>query len=340
MPLRNESRIYHARICILILGNLCLIPYTLQRTPFYINLMYPKRDSLVTSSTLFLIIKSIHTIHSILWDSFIFVINTNRQYIMKKLTNPIMIVLSILFIAGCGWIYIHPSRTKDYHDPIIQATVDHTSSEIENYMESSISELEVRLDKESGFLGWKDIRDLLGYDSTPMEKRVKKEWRKVYKPRITEKILKKNLEKMYILKGANPKEITVKKRQRYNEAVGQYAYRTVIGWFGEFILEFAEFITTLTFGSLTISILVFLYTFYQFSIGGWIRWSKRRKAKVDSIGEKIQVYSKWVIAAAFLIYSLLNENPSSIRLRAKVIDDIQQEIIEQIDINVKQLQQT
>jgi len=203
-------------------------------------------------------------------------------------------------------------------------------NDIDNYLENSYKQFNDSINLNSGFLGWKNIRDNVGLGDESMKEKSERIWLSVYDSTQLTTIARTHLESACIALGHNPAEIELKTISGEKQ-IGIYAYKIGLSVIGLILEEFFQFLLNLFAGMTFVAFVVFVYISYMFSYGGWIRWSRKRRQKVDDFKQKIVTWTRRVVIVSFIALTWYNGDLTENQIKRK----IKSEIINETTIQVK-----
>ncbi|QZE15900.1 hypothetical protein K4L44_08730 [Halosquirtibacter laminarini] len=245
---------------------------------------------------------------------------------MKQLLLLMLLSFSVLSCKEQG-----QSRDKNI---IIEDTQQIIYTDTKAYIHTAYTHLTDSLDRESGFLGWKNIRDYFQLDEVSMQSKVEKIWFHFYDPKVVKKITKSNLEDALIAKGARKHRVRIHKIDT-KPIIHIYAHKIVVSGVFMIIEEIVEYVMAYGIAVFFIFIIISAYVFYQFTLGGWIRWSKKRHAKVDSMTQNIWTWSRRVFGIVFFIGMLYMGDTANTQTEKYITNKILKQVETQVAYHLK-----
>lgn len=228
------------------------------------------------------------------------------------------LLLSILFlIVSCsksGNDVIEPKYNKAEIDQII-----------DEHLENTIQVFQDSMDAKKGFLGWRNIRDYIGLGKETFTDRTIATWNKVYDYEELETIIEINL----LTDDRVNLELT-----NSNSQIGQYIHKISLSFFVLVLEGLFESLLSLFFGFTFGAVVAFVYVFYKFAYGGWIRWSKNRRSRLSKILSTTGTIASFTAVIVVIISGIINGDYSDKALTNKIKADIQKEISAQIEKNI------
>ncbi|MDC1107371.1 hypothetical protein OAT16_11725 [Prolixibacteraceae bacterium] len=240
------------------------------------------------------------------------------------------ILLLLFLVVGC--------ETKESEkERIFNDTETLIMSDAGDYIDKAYTQLNDSLERNGGFLGWRNIRDYYEMGDKKMQRRVKRIWFHYYKPRMVTKIIKHNLEDAFVSVGQDKVRIRVEKIDS-QPVIDIYSHKIAISGIFLVLEEVVEFLVTLGVASLLVPLIVFLYVTYQFKYGGWKRWSNKRRKRVDAFSAKVWKWSKRVAAVSFIVAMFFCDDWAHLHMKAEIKREMMVEIHKQIDHNLEILE--
>jgi hypothetical protein len=240
-------------------------------------------------------------------------------------------ILLTFFLFSCS----DEEQTIDNSkDTITQITINQTQNEVHEYLSITYNSFNDSVNKNSGFLGWRNVRDYFSLGKETMKEKSARVWYSIYDSIKVTNIVKNNLEDAYISLDKDLNQINVNYISA-KEEIGLYSHKiglSIIANIFEHLLEWlAEFI-----GSIIISfIVVLIYLFYQFGPGGWIRWSKKRHEKVDNLVITVLRWSGNLCIVIIIISMFYRGDLTENQLKEKIQTNILEQVESQIRNNLK-----
>jgi len=251
---------------------------------------------------------------------------------MLKRIEKIVFIISLLTVFSCSE---EKKEETSYEDTVIESTIISSQNDVQEYLDITYKKFKDTIDAKSGFLGYKNIRDYLSLGKETMNEKTKRVWFSIYDSKKVTSIIESHLEEAYIaidkkkLNQIEIKEITGEKQ------VELYAHKVSLSMLGLIIEEILEFFISLFAGMTFVAITVFLYVTYQFSIGGWIRWSTKRYEKVHNLIGSVTSWTSRIVFVIFIIVSFYNGDLTENQLKNKIEQDILNEVEMVIKDNLK-----
>ncbi|QZT38268.1 hypothetical protein K5X82_05035 [Halosquirtibacter xylanolyticus] len=242
----------------------------------------------------------------------------------------LMILLFASLILGCNEPQNKRERVFGDTETLIMADAG-------DYIDKAYTQLNDSLERNAGFLGWRNIRDYYEMGDKKMQRRVKRIWFHFYKPRVVTRIIKHNLEDAFVSVGKDKLRVKVKKIDS-QPVMDIYSHKIAISGIFLILEEIAEFILKLGIASLMVPLIVFLYVTFQFKYGGWKRWSNKRRKRVDEFSTKVWKWSKRVAGVSFIVGMLFCDNWAHMHMKAEIKREMMGQIHKQIDLNIKVLE--
>ena len=240
------------------------------------------------------------------------------------------IILILLISIQCfsqGIVY----KDALYKELVIKNTIQLSEKDIHNYLDTTYNAFNDSIDATSGLLGWKNIRDYFLFGEETMQEKSKRIWFAVYdSSRITE-IVKSHLQDAYIALNKDTTSLLLSSISGQKQ-INIYAHRVGISLLSLIVEEAIEILL----GATVVSIGLFLYVFFQFNIGGWERWSKKRRKKVNKIRGKILKRTSGAFFLIVLFFTLIKGDPAENQLKKQVEKGILIEAKKQIVENLNQ----
>lgn len=224
-------------------------------------------------------------------------------------------------------------KKQAYTDMVIESTMQLVENDIDNYLESSYNQFNDSINSNSGFLGWKNIRDNVGLGDESMKEKSERIWLSVYDSTQVTTIARSHLESACIALGHNPAEIELKTITGEKQ-IGIYAYKIGLSFIGLILEEFFEFLLNLFAGMTIVAFVVFVYISYMFSCGGWIRWSRKRRQKVADFKQKIATWTRRVVIVSFIALTWYNGDLTGNQIKRKIKSELINEVAIQVENNL------
>lgn len=225
-----------------------------------------------------------------------------------------LFIALILLTVSCSQTEKEISQPK-YNKVEIEQIVD-------EHLENTIRVFQDSMDSKKGFLGWRNIRDYVGLGNENFRERTLATWDKVYDNEKLESIIEENLVTQ------NRVDLELDKG---NKHIGQYIHKISLSFIVLVLEGLFEFLLSLFFGYTFAATVAFIFVFYQFSYGGWKRWSKPRRGRfwnIISITGKIASFTALIVT---IIIGFYGGDYSNDALTKKIKTDIQNEISAQIE---------
>ncbi len=240
-------------------------------------------------------------------------------------------ILLTIFLSSCS----DEEQTIDNSkETISQITINQTQNEVNEYLSITYDSFNDSINQNSGFLGWRNVRDYFSLGKETMKEKSTRVWYSVYDSIKVTNMVKKNLEEAYISLDKDPNQINVNYISG-KEEIGLYSHKiglSIIANIFEYLLEWlAELI-----GSIIIAyIVVFSYVFYMFTWGGWIRWSKQRHEKVNNTGALALKCGGYLGILLIVLSMFFSEDLTENQLKKKIETNILEQVENQIKNNLE-----
>lgn len=227
-----------------------------------------------------------------------------------------LLIFLIFLILSC-------SRKEEITQPKYnKAEIDQL---IDEHLENSIKVFQDSMDSQKGFLGMNNIIDLIGLGKESFKNRTITTWHKVYDNKLLENKIENNLmtqDRVDIELGKS------------DEHIAQYIHKISLSFIVLVLEGLFEFLLSLLFGYTFVAIVAWLFVLYQFSYGGWVRWSKNRKNRFENIISKTTKIASFTTVVVTIIIGIYNGDYSEKRLIKKIKEDIKNEISIEIEKNI------
>lgn len=210
--------------------------------------------------------------------------------------------------------------TSNYNKEEIEIVID-------NYLDSKLNTFQDSMDSKKGFLGYKNIRDYFSLGRKDFEQRTISTWNSIYREDELEELINKDLE------SKNPVLINLESTDNHIE---QYVHKVGISTLVLIGEGFFEWLLVLFLGFWIPALVIWIYVFYKFSFGIWIRMSKKRDEMLDNLWLKIAKIIPPIVFVIFLIVGFATGDFSDNALKDKIKQDIKNDVITQIDNKINQ----
>ncbi|MBS9766529.1 MAG: hypothetical protein KGV44_03180 [Flavobacteriaceae bacterium] len=252
-----------------------------------------------------------------------------KKYYSQRVKILGYILPIMIFTISCG------NNEKLYfedNDKIEDIKIN-TRNQVKEYLETIYPKFQDSINKNSGFLGWRNVRDYLSLGKETMGERTSKVWYSVYDSIQVRNIVYENIEEGAILLDRDFDNIDVDYISA-KEEVTLYSHKIGLSVIAFMFEEVIESLAKLLFGSVFAALGVFCFVFYKFSFGGWIRWSQKRRDKVSDIGNKIFRWGTIIIFISFFVVNWIIGDFTENQLKAKIENNILNKVDEQITKNL------
>lgn len=238
----------------------------------------------------------------------------------------------VIILILCTVIFNFTTQAKKKHisrHQIIENTSLIIEQETSNYIDQSYKAFSEEIDKESGFLSWKNYRDYCGLGNESLKNKSVRIWNTIYKSSIIEEIIYLNLEESYIFLGENPAKITINLKKT-KDIINIYPQKILLG-VGIFVIEEAlELALSTILSFILISIIVNTFIKYKFKFGIWKRWSKKRRDKIEKKTKRLKFIAGTLSFIVFFFLTALfsmNENDAmKFEIKKKFLEEIRIQI--------------
>lgn len=239
-------------------------------------------------------------------------------------------ILILVFLFSCS---DDEQTTNESEQAITEITINQTENQVHEYLSITYNSFNDSINKNSGFLGWRNLRDYFSLGKETMKEKSTRVWFSVYDSIQVTNMVKNNLEDAYISLDKDPNKINVNYISGKNE-IGLYSHKIGLSLIANIFEHLLEWLAELI-GSIIIAYLVvFCYVFYMFTWGGWIRWSKQRHGKVNNIGE---IALKWggylgiiIIIISMFFNGDLTENQLKDKIETNILEQVECQIIKNL----------
>lgn len=230
------------------------------------------------------------------------------------LKKKLFLLIIIILLIGCSQSETEIIKHKYNKEEIDQIVDEHLENTIKVFRDS--------MNAKKGFLGWKNIRDYIGLGNKNFRERTILTWEKIYENEKLEKKIEENL--------VTKNRIDLK-LGKSNEYIGQYIHKISLSFIVLILEGLFEFLLSLFFGYTFATIVAYTFIIYQFSYGGWKKWSiprRNRLSNIISISGKIASFAAIIIV---LIIGFYSGDYSNDKLSERIKTNIKNEISAQIE---------
>lgn len=236
-------------------------------------------------------------------------------------------ILIPIFLFSCS---DDEQTINEKKQAITEIAINQTQNQVHEYLSITYNNFNDSISKNSGFLGWRNVRDYFSLGKETMKQKTTRVWYSVYDSIQVTNMVKNNLEDAYISLDKDPSKISVNYISGKNE-IGLYSHKIGLSLIANIFEHLLEWLAKLIGSSIIAFLVVFSYVFYMFSYGGWIRWSKKRHEKVDNIGK---IALKWggylgilIIIISMFFSGDLTENQLKNKIETNILEQVESQII-------------